>query len=120
MNAKDLANKVKGLETVEEVTEILNEEKANKNRKTVVDACEERIGELTTASDSTSSAPDNLGSERAQEFLRKIPFGCRGANVVEFANQFFGNDLKSADHDKKSSAVKIVLKDGEEINARGI
>lgn len=107
---------VKGLNTVEEVTAVLNDENENKKRKGVIDACEERIGELTTSDDSS----ENESSERAQKFLGKIPFGCKGSNVIEFANEFFGEDLKSAEHDKEKSVVSIVLSDGEEINARGI
>jgi len=133
MNAKESIKKVKELDKVSDVTAFLNAEKEGGNRLTVVDACEERIGELSVenfnpedkSEDKSSEAPEEVEQMSEEEvrvmnFFKKIPFSCRLNNIVNFAEGFFAEDLKSAKVDREKSIVKITLKSGKKFDARGI
>ena len=138
MNAKDTINAVKSCDTIEAVNDFLTAEKSStKPRKTVIDACEERIGELTTGSVSApeksadetpaetpapvrSKSPKQFTEEdkRVMDFNKKIPYSCRAKRIKEFAEEFFGEDLKSAKIE--NFKVFIVLKSGRKIERQGV
>ena len=132
MNAKDTIKAVMSCETIDAVMDFLNAEKsAKKPRKTVIDACEERIGELKTGGGSAPAeskdeapaekeAPKGYSEEdkRVMEFNNKIPYPCRANNIKKFAEDFFGKDLKSAKIE--NFKVFIVLKSGRKIERQGV
>jgi len=128
MNAKDTIKAIKDCKTVAEVQVILDEENGlEKPRSTVTNAGAEMIKDLNAPKEdnsqpssdakATPSADDGL---KHQDFYNKIPFSCRKDNVISFAKEYFGKNFKSADTEPGTTTVKITLKDGDVLNARGI
>lgn len=122
MKAQDQINAVMGMNTRSEVEAVLTEEKLRKNpRKTVVNACEERIGELETNGGDTvpqNDTPENTSApagndtqdgkdetpdeevkkpteieKRIAEFKQKCGWNPQ-ASVTRFAKEFWGDDLE--------------------------
>jgi len=129
MNAKETIEAIKGMATLEEVKALLDTEKsADKPRKTVVNACEERIGELTTAPVTETPAPAPApevepAKELSDEDKKVMSFNSRVgyircSSIEKFAEDFFGEDIKSIK--TKDYVVSIVLKSGTKIERRGL
>lgn len=133
MNAKEQIEAIKGMKTVAEVEAVLKAEKeAKKPRKTVINACEERIGEIATAE--KPEAPkteepkaDGKKSEKVKEptkeekriaeFKRKTQHLIPCKNIEKFAHEFFGKEVKKVA--TKDCLVTITLKSGAKVTQRG-
>lgn len=126
MNAKETVDAVKGMLTLTEVKELLNlEKKADKPRKRVINACEERVGELTLNNEAEAPAKDPVTSKkkvdekeagRIMDFKRKVGW-IRCPRIEDFAKAYFTDDLKSVETTKY--VVTIVLKSGTKFEQRG-
>jgi hypothetical protein len=135
MKATEKIKEIKKCATIEEVNELLKDE----TRKTVLDAGEERIGEITRASEKSEEAPKEEAPKetvsdksdpkkgkkekqpstediRVALFERKVGYPTC-ANVEQFANDFFGDQIKSIK--TKDFIVTITLKSGRKIQRRG-
>jgi len=130
MNAKEKIKLFAVCKTIEEVNELLKDE----TRKTVLDAGEERIGELTISSETSESKENptttdksdlgkgkketqpSLEDQRVAEFERKVGYPTC-ANIEQFANAFFGDKVKSIK--TKEYLVTITLQSGRKIVRRG-
>jgi len=125
MNAKESIKQVQKLKTIEEVQEFLNAEKElKKPRKTVIDACEERLGEMLTEVENNTTEEEPVESGEVTDFsnfLSKIPGNCRASKIIDFAKKFYGEDL---DLDKTKHVgkdrVEIYLKNGHNCAVRGL
>jgi hypothetical protein len=120
MNAKEQIAAVKKLKTVKDVEAVIASEKEGKNRSTVINACEERIGELTTtekpkekSKETAASKKSGVSAEKIEEFKRKCHRNIRVANVAPFAKTFFGDNFKSSS--VKGFTVTITLDSGDTI-----
>lgn len=129
MNAKEKIKAVMACASIEEVKEMLTDE----TRKTVLDAGEERIGELTMDSNSApeeKSAPEapkapkapkvkepSVEENRIADFKRKTQHFIPCKNIVKFAEDYFGKEIKSID--TKDCMVTIKLVSGASFTQRG-
>ena len=138
MNAKEQIQAIKGMKTVKEVEAVLKAEKDGKNRSTVINACEERIGEITTgggeapaetpkkADESKDNKSEKKEEEvkeptkeekRIAEFKRKTQHFIPCKNIEKFAHEFFGKEVKKVA--TKECLVTITLKSGAKVTQRG-
>ena len=62
-------------------------------------------------------SPEELKITR---FKKMIPASCRYASIQEGAESFFGEDLKSAEVNRETGVVTIVLKNKTKFDVRGI
>lgn len=117
MNAKETIKLVNSMEKIEDVKSLLeNEKNSKKPRKTVIDSCEERIGEI-----STGAKKESFEEIDFTPFMKKIPPFCRASNIIDFAVKYFGDklDLEKTKHVDRD-LVQIHLKNGQSVVLRGL
>jgi hypothetical protein len=130
MNAIEQIKAIKEMNDLAEVNAVLEAEKASdKPRKTVINACEERIGEITTGGGDEKTpknekenapAPAKKLSEedrRIMKFNQKVGY-VRCSLIESFAKEFFGKDIKSVK--TKDYTITISLKSGKSFERRGL
>jgi hypothetical protein len=128
MNAKDTIKAIKSCKTIECLQEFSGDERKSvrsayiSKENELIGASNEEPNEETgvTTDPGTESGSKVQSTTDHSDFYKKIPFGCRASSVIEFAKNYFGENFASAEHEKGTTSVKITLKDGSVLNARGI
>jgi hypothetical protein len=118
MTAKEAIKEIKKCTTIVAVKVMLK----NETRKTVLNAGEERIGELTlTENEEPKTAPAEPAKTTPDywDFKMKIPPVCHRDKIISFAKTYFGEQFKDASYDIKTAMVTIELKNGDKIIRRG-
>lgn len=137
MNVAETVKKIKLCTTLEELKAFESDEretviKAVKRQREILFPSESEPSnnkEGDNSSENSVKKPENSeepsnhieNNKTIDNFVSKIPMGCETSNIISFAEEFFGDNLKSAKLSKNNrSVVDIKLVSGEKASLQGI